>query len=423
MKMKINTSTFVAAIKNLEKIPVNDVLPIIDSVKLTVRDNQAVLYRTNLEKTIIALIPADIDFFGTVILPMKTIDLIRNLKDYEFEITENNIITEKKTISYKGLDAGQYPEVHITTNEFFFEITESELNRMLEVKYCMSSDECRPILFGICFDSNKTVGIDGYRMSVRQGNYESNIKSIVIDKSTIDLLDKVINKKSNEIVKVYGQRLDNKDKQYVKFEFNRGREYTFEVIGESVPGEYMNYKGIIPQDIETTITVNSDMVSDEVEFMYKAANKDYPETVKIITTDSKIILDGRITESIYDKQASIEATAKAQKEADLEYYQRVNKLENPSGKGRKATKKPERKTVKPVKIYRQEEVNRIKAEVYADINGNTWEAGFNMKYVYDAFRMYNNTDLKLKAVSSIASLTITADDQNIELILPIRMRS
>jgi len=420
MKMKLNTSTFVSAIKNLEKLYVNEVLPVLNSVKLTISGDKAVLIKTNLEKSIIAYIPANIDSFGTVIIPAKTIDLIRNLKDYEFEITENSIITETKTISYKSLSIEEYPEIHMQTEQFFFEISESELHRMLEVKYCMSYEEYRPILQGICFDENKTIGIDGYRMSIRQGSYESNINKVVIDRDTIELLDKIIDKKSNNKIKVYGKSLTNKDDQFVKFMFDKG-DYTLEVIGKTIAGEYMNYKQIIPQDIETTITVNSDTVSNEVEFMYKVANKEQMDRIKLITADNKIIFDGRITESIYDRQASIDATTKAQTAADLEYYNKVNKLENPTGKGRKATKKPEMKTVKPVKIYRQEEVNRIKADINAEINGDKWEAGFNMKYVYDAFRMYNNTELKLKAVSSIAPLTITADDKNIELVLPIRM--
>lgn len=422
MKIKINTSVFVSAIKNLEKLSANEVLPVLNSIKLTVSGGQAVLTKTNVEKSVIAFLPADIESFGTVIIPAKTIELIRNLKDYEFEITEDKIITEKKTISYKSLEVEKYPEINVQTDEFFFEISELELHRMLEVKYCISSDYVRPILCGVCFDNNRTIAIDGYRMSIRQGNYESNINKLVIDKDTIELLNKIIDKKSNNKIKVYGMSLNNKDNQFVKFIFDK-IDYTLEVIGRTISGEYMNYQQIVPQDVETTITVNSKLVMDEVEFMYKAANKEQSDIIKITTGNNSIIFDGRITESIYDEKASKEATLRSQKEADKEYYEKVNKVNNPSNKGRKITKAPKMKTVKPVKIFRQEEVNRISAEVDAEISGNAWEAGFNMKYVNDALKMFDNTELKLKAVSSIAPLTITADDENIELILPIRFKN
>lgn len=414
MKMKLYTSDFIAAVKILDRITSS-------SVKITQNGDRARLTKTNLERTVNIFLPAEIEWFGTVILPMKTIDLLKNLKDDYFELTEDEIITEKKRISFKGLPVEEYPSLNVQADQFFFEISEQELNRMLEAKYCMSYGEERPILTGVCFDNNKTIAIDGYRMSIRQGSYKSEVNKVVIDSKTIELLDKVLDKKSNNMVSVSGKNLHNKDVQFVKFEFNRDN-FDFEVIGQTVSGEYMNYKGIIPQDFETTIIVNSDDVLPEMEFMYKVSDKESSDRVLLITSKDKLILDGRITESVYDKQASREATVKAQHEAGLKYYQEKNKLENPTGKGRKKTKELVRKMVKEVKIYRQEEVNRITSEVFAGIQGKEWEAAFNIKYIYEAFKQYNGIELKLKAISNIAPIIITPDDVNIELVLPVRMR-
>jgi len=414
MKMTINTSDFITAIKNLEKVNVNNVLPILDSVQITVDSHFAVLSRTNLGKTIISKIPADIEFFGTILLPMKTIDLIKNLKDDSFVLTEDSIITDKKKIGFTRLNLSEYPEIKIDTKEFFFEISESELHRMLEVKYCMAQDENRPILCGVCFDNNKTIGVDGYRMSVRQGNYNSELKKVVIDSETIDLISKIINKKSNNIVKIYGKNFHNNDKQFIKFEFINQYGYNTVVIGETVCGEFLNHKGIIPTDFETTVTVNADDISNEIEFMNKASNKDANDYIKFITNDNKLITDCRITESVYDKDASREATIKAQKNSDLEYYEKVNKA-------RKTTKVPERKTIKEIKIKKQIEVNRITSEVDAEVTGKVWESSFNGKYLYEGFKFYNNTQVKIKAISHIAPMVITADDCNLELVLPVRV--
>jgi DNA polymerase-3 subunit beta len=426
MKMKLNTSEFVAAIKIMDRITSNNVLPILDSVYITQNGDKAKLTRTNIERTVNVFLPADIEWFGTVILPMKTVDMLKNLKDDYFELTEDEIITEKKRISFKSLNVEDYPELNDQANQFFFELPEQELNKMLEVKYCMGVDENRPILCGVCFDDNKTVAIDGYRMSVRQCNYESNVNKVVVDAKTIDLLDKVLDKKSKNLVKVSGKSLDNKDVQFVKFEFNRDN-YIVEVIGQTIPGEYMNYKNIIPQDIETTIIINSGDVFPELEFMYKVSNRERPDIVRLITKDNKLILDGRITEQVYDREASRAATQKAQREADLKYYEEMDKYNMAQSgtvktRGRIKTKKPEQKTIKEIKIYKQEEVNRIQSEVFADVQGKGWEAAFNMKYMYEAFKQYDDAELKLKAINSNAPVIITSDDENLELVLPIRIR-
>jgi DNA polymerase III sliding clamp (beta) subunit (PCNA family) len=400
VKITINTFEFISAIKILEKINVNSKHLFMNSVRVEVNNDKIKLTRTDLEKVINVFISADIESSGIVIIPIKTINMLKNLKDDYFELTEDMIITEKKKISYKGYEVEQYPELDTQTDKFFFEITEQGLNKMLEVKYCLGTEEYRPFLKGICFDKNKTIASDGYRLSLRQGSYTSNINKIIIDSQTISLLDKVLDKKSNSIIKVSGKSFNNEDKQLIKFKFNRN-DFIFEIIGENLQGEYFNYENFIPKNFETEIEINSNEVFSEIEFMYKISNKENPDKVKLITDKNKLFLDGKITGSIYDKKASREATNKAQYKADLKYY-------------------PAKKKIKEIKIYVQQETNRIFSEIKADIQGEKWEAMFNMKYIYEALKQYNSTDLKLKAINDINPLIITTDGENIEMVFPIR---
>jgi DNA polymerase III sliding clamp (beta) subunit (PCNA family) len=400
VKITINTFEFISAIKILEKINVNSKHLFMNSVRVEVNNDKIKLTRTDLEKVINVFISADIESSGIVIIPIKTINMLKNLKDDYFELTEDMIITEKKKISYKGYEVEQYPELDTQTDKFFFEITEQGLNKMLEVKYCLGTEEYRPFLKGICFDKNKTIASDWHRLSLRQGSYTSNINKIIIDPQTISLLDKVLDKKSNSIIKVSGKSFNNEDKQLIKFKFNRN-DFIFEIIGENLQGEYFNYENFIPKNFETEIEINSNEVFSEIEFMYKISNKENPDKVKLITDKNKLFLDGKITGSIYDKKASREATNKAQYEADLKYY-------------------PAKKKIKEIKIYVQQETNRIFSEIKADIQGEKWEAMFNMKYIYEALKQYNSTDLKLKAINDINPLIITTDGENIEMVFPIR---
>lgn len=414
MRITINTANFISAIKSLEKLNIDNTLTILDSVKITSDYNNITLTKTNMSKTIIAKISAYVETLGSIIIPNKTVNIIKNIKENEFILTDDSIITDKRIIKFSSLNLSEYPEVNNNIKESFFEITEQELNRMLEVKYCVSNDENRPALTGICFDENRVIGCDGFRMSIRQGSYNSNLKMVIVDPETIDLISKIINKKSNNIVKIYGQSFTNENKQFIKFVFDN-----VEVIGETISGVYLNYKSIIPSDFETIIEVNTEDISNEIEFISKSISEKN-EKVIILAKDNKITIDCSITEKVYDKEASRKATQDAQHEADLIYYEAIKKMNVAKEKG-KTIKVPKQKTVKEVKKYQYKEVNKITSNINADITGNQeWKACFNNSFLYEGFKFYNGLII-IKAISSIAPILITKDNNNLEFILPVRI--
>lgn len=411
MKITMNTNDFISAIKVLDKISVNNVLPILNSVLITVQNGKVKLTRTNVENTINVYFPADFDSYGTILLPKKMVEMLKNLREDKVTITESSIITNRKVMDYNRMNSEEYPDVNRKFNKVFFELPEKELNRMLEVKYCISTDAARPILCGVCFDGNRTVGIDGYRMSVREGNYNSDIHNVVVNSNTINLLDKVINKNSNEKVKVSGETFDGKIRQFVKFEIGN-----IEVIGLTIHGEYFNYKNFVPQDFETEITVDVSEMLPEVEFMFKASNKEKPDLIKLVTENGKLLLRGTLTEMEFDKEASFKATQKEQNKADDEYDCLMDKFKMGILK-----KEPERKNVKEVKIYTPKEISHVKSEVEANVQGQDILMGFNVRYIYEALKQTATDRVKLKALAKTSPMIITADGNNFEMVLPVRL--
>jgi len=86
VKITINTFEFISAIKILEKINVNSKHLFMNSVRVEVNNDKIKLTRTDLEKVINVFISADIESSGIVIIPIKTINMLKNLKDDYFEL-------------------------------------------------------------------------------------------------------------------------------------------------------------------------------------------------------------------------------------------------------------------------------------------------------------------------------------------------
>ena len=412
MKITMNTNDFITAVKVLEKVPDNEILPVLNSILVIAKDGKVKLTKTNIDNTINVYFPTDIDSYGTVYLSKKNVEMLKNLKEDIITITESIIKTERKTIAYNQIDSEEYPElIERDFGEKFFELSEKELDKMLKVKYCIGYDKSRPILCGVCFNSNETVGIDGYRMSVRAGNYNSNIHKVVISPETINLLNKIINKSSNEKVNVSGKTLDGRFEQFVKFEFSN-----IEVIGKTIEGEYFDYKNFIPQNSKTKITINVSEMLPEVEFMFKASNKKEPDIIKLITENDKLLLRCTLTEMGYNKRESIRETQRKQNEADEGYNILMEKYRN-----KLINKKPIQKTIKEVKVYTKKEVSQVDSEIEANISGEDILMGFNIRYIYEALKQITADNVILKACGNHSPLIIMADSNDFEMVLPVRL--
>lgn len=173
---------------------------------------------------------------GETLIPEQTLKILEHFKSGLITITEDTIIHGTKELKYMP---GPVDGFHTIDDEIFtylFAITESELNHLLEVNYATSEDEVRPMLRGIEIKDNKFAALNGYYLSVREGNFNCD-ERIVISQEVWKVLLKTLNKKSDKIVKVSW----DKDK-LVKFEFE-----DFIIKGEL----YDNWR-IKPEDIIST---------------------------------------------------------------------------------------------------------------------------------------------------------------------------
>ncbi|MBD5564490.1 DNA cytosine methyltransferase, partial [Clostridium botulinum] len=140
-----------------------------------------------------------------------------------------------------------------------------------------AKDEIRPILNGICINKNEFIALDGYRLALRKGNFETKEPVIV----AADLI-KVINKVKYECnVKIYYN--DN----YVKFKFD-----DLEIVGYRRQGNYINYNSIIPENYNTKVTLKIkpilDILKDYKKNKFKVVDLDFQNDKLIIKANNDI---------------------------------------------------------------------------------------------------------------------------------------
>lgn len=201
-------------------------------------------------------------------------------KNCYVEITEDTIIAGKRKIKYKPnelIDKHLIVENHLTT------IEGKELDHLLSGYYAMATDMTRPILNGICIQNNEFAACDGFRITVRKGNFKAT-EQVVMDLNMVNTLKKI---KCDKNVEVYY------NDRYVKFIFG-----DLEVVGNRVEGNFINYKSIIPEYHTRSTTLET----KELVNILKNYKKNKFEFVKLnFTTDNLIVNASNEIASIEDK--------------------------------------------------------------------------------------------------------------------------
>lgn len=379
MKVKLCTREVKNTLKILSKISGDTKVKVIENIVILTKWNSDTLLSMKLE--------GYSEKNGKLVLPEDSIDLIKRLKDDYFTLTGKFIQSGNKTIKLKNVQEDYTEESY--NYELLFTTTERELYRLLEVRYAMAKDDVRPILKGVFFNGNETCALDGYRMSVRKGDYESSA-AFVLNKNTAELLSSLLDSEAESEVLVYGdEKLEN-----IRFAM-RNRE----IIGKTLIGEFINYKSIIPDGYNYLATVNADKLKEELSFL----NGIKINILKLNFTKNKLTLLTSQCKKVYDEKASRELTEALRKQAHERSKEEV---------------------VKPQRINSLVPISDIKIEVdcYTKLpskDEDSFNIAVNPRYLIDGVKTYSD-DVEFRMTSSVSPIVVTNDGYNLELILPVR---
>lgn len=405
MKVELLTQRIKDALKMLSKIPGDTKINVVGDITTLIKSDSSTVLSVSIE--------GYSEENGKLVLPEETVELIKKLKDNCFTLTEEYIQAGSKTIRLKNI-VEDYNE-EILNGEWLFTTAEKELHRLLEVKYAMAQDDVRPILKGVCFNKNETCALDGLRMSVRKGSYDSSAV-FVLNKSTVELLNSLLDSKSDEEVSIYGdEKLEN-----IKFEF-RG----IEVRGKTLSGEFINYKAIIPDEHNYTATVNASSLKEELSFIQGIKTN----VLRLNFTEDKLILITNQCKEKYDEEASREKTEELRKQAHEGYKEKYKVWASKKAKAEKANKPfkvkcPEEKIIKSQRVYSLIPISDIKIELdchtkFDSKDENSFDIAVNPKYLTDGVKTYSD-EVELRMTSPVSPIVVTNDGENLELVLPVR---
>lgn len=409
MRVKLSVQKLKDALKALSKIKGKLVF---DDIFIKTIGDITILSKSDMDTTLTISLEGISEENGQIVLPSEIVDMIKKLKDDYLTLTDECIKAGNKIIKLQDVQKNFTEETF--RGDLLFTTAEKELHRMLEVKYAMAQDDVRPILKGIYFNGNETCALDGVRMSVRKGKYESNAK-FVLNKNTVELLDSLLNNKSDDDVIVYGdEKLEN-----IKFEIGN-----IEIIGKTLPGEFINYKSIIPDEHNYISSINLDNLKKELDFL-SGIKTNY---LKLNFTEDKLTLLTSQCKEVYDKEASEKKTKFLQETAYEEYKQKYNEWAAKKAKAEKAKKlfklkPPKEKLIKPQKVYKYVPVAEIKAEVTCiteHMRDTEFTIAVNPKYLIEGVKTYSDK-VEFRMTSKVSPIVVTQDGENLELILPIRV--
>lgn len=320
----------------------------------------------DLEIGIECFVEADIQNEGSIVINSKMFgDIVRRLPDSEvlIEVKENNLVIiecENSHFELKGIPATGFPALPTIKKENAFIIKQGLIRDMIkQTIFAISVDENRPILTGSlieCKNNELTfVSIDGFRLALRKINIDNDIAnfSVVIPGKTLNEIVKIL-QSGDENITIYSSS------NQVLFDLGQCK-----VVSRLLEGEYLNYKGIIPQDYETKLRVKTKELMSSIEraSLISMDEKKYP--VKFTLDNDKIIISSNT------------------------------------------------------------ELGAVREEIRVDIEGKNIEIGFNPKYFIDALKVIEVEEIDIYYTSSIGPCTMRSDqNENFAyMILPIRIKN
>ncbi|MDP4180190.1 MAG: DNA polymerase III subunit beta [Bacillota bacterium] len=366
MKVVCSKEKLLEGINIVQKaVSAKSTLQILEGILLKAEGNFK-MTGNDLEIGIECCVEADIRSEGTIVLNSKIFgDIVRRLPDSEvlLEVKENDkviIECENSHFEIKGIPSAGFPEIQTIDTENSFKIKQNVIRDMIrQTIFAVGIDENRPTLTGIYIESNGSelnmVGIDGFRMALRRkvSLEEFNIIKVIVPGKTMNEIVKILQPTDDEIKII-------SSKNHVLFDLGNVK-----VVSRLIDGEYLNYKSIIPEDIETKIITNKKDILGSLERASLISNEDKKYPVKFSIEEEKIVLSSST------------------------------------------------------------EIGAVREELRIEMDGSKMEIGFNPRYFIEALKVIDDEKIKIVFTSEIGPCTIfpISGDDYAYMILPVRIKN
>lgn len=271
MHLVLNKSVLLESLSFLEKIvPTRSTISLLKGIKLEADENKLILTGNNLEVSLKAVYETNIHRPGSVILPEKFFDIIRQAPTEEIEIEmqpgDYRAAIRSGTAEFflYGANTEQFPLS--TAEEQWREWTKinfaaEELKNILQkVHFAVSQDESKPSFKGILLEIKEgsllCMASDTYRLAYLQKIFPEKVVSLpyrlLIPGRSFGEMAKMLTV-GGEIVECYFQENE------IIFVY---RNFVF--ASRLLEDQYPDLEKAFPRGYATKITVNTDLLEDTV---------------------------------------------------------------------------------------------------------------------------------------------------------------
>ena len=370
MKIVCEKDKILKALNSVTKaVASKTTMPILEGILIQTNDNEIKLTTYDLEIGIEYIIDCEVKEQGaTVVNAIMFSEIIRKLPDTEIkiEINEKNLLViecEGSLYKLATMNPSEFPELPQINIENSIEIEQNALKDMIrKTIFAVSTEENRPIFTGCLFEitNNKLnlVAVDGFRLAWKSRFLQTKINDFkaVIPGRTLNEINKII-LDSFDTIKI------GVAKNQALFEMENCK-----IVTRLLDGEFLNYSSVIPENWETRIRVNKDVIQNCFE------------RVSLISSSSIE------KEKKYPVKVSID--------------------------------------IGKVTISCTNQTGDAKEEMYVSTEGKNLEAGFNPKYFLDCLKAIDDENVYIEFGTSISPCLVKSTENNdyVYMILPIRLK-
>ncbi|MCF8001520.1 MAG: DNA polymerase III subunit beta [Halanaerobiales bacterium] len=277
----------------------SNTMPILKGILIEAKKDKGLhLMGTDLEIGIENWVPANVKKEGKIVLPANQLrNIIRELPNEEIDFDVDleryraniNCLNSQFTINgYNPEEYPQLPDVNIPTE---LEIPSAKLKKIIsEVEFSTSSDQTQPVLTGALMvlenDQIKMVSTNKYRLAYSKIENKNDIDEkleIIIPGATIKEISSLLEEEGTVNMKV--------NENYASFDFN-----DIIVVSRLIEGKFPNFEQVIPDEKNTTITVNTDYLQSAVKRASLIAKLD-SNIVSLKSKDNSLIIESEDSDS------------------------------------------------------------------------------------------------------------------------------
>jgi DNA polymerase III subunit beta len=246
-------------------IPSKSTMPILENILFTLGGDTLTLTATDLAISLTVTVPVKGVEDGSVAVPAKRLmDTVRSLPDtsaaFAIDTTSNKIriTTDNGEYNLTGEAAKEFPAVPAFKGTSEFPMDTNILRRIIyRTTFAVSSDELRPAMMGVLFQSKgaelRAVATDGHRLVriiQKQAGATGLKKDIIVPAKALHALGKSVEDGSCTIAA---------DETHIRFMVG-----STVLVSRLIDESYPNYESVIPNENTKTLTVKRDEIINSI---------------------------------------------------------------------------------------------------------------------------------------------------------------